>query len=78
VFTTRYALSPYTKQIRFVFKGLITHPQFETVALQRRYAAQIGSWLPTFRNSLSLEGGTDRLSRNVFNYQSTPRNIREG
>jgi hypothetical protein len=24
VFTARYALSPYIKQIRFVFKGLIT------------------------------------------------------
>jgi hypothetical protein len=24
VFTARYALSPYTKQIRFVFKGLIS------------------------------------------------------
>jgi hypothetical protein len=25
VFTARYALSPYIKQIRFVFKGLMTH-----------------------------------------------------
>jgi hypothetical protein len=25
VFTARYALSPYIKQIRFVFKGLIHH-----------------------------------------------------
>jgi hypothetical protein len=25
VFTARYALSPYIKQIRFVFKGLITN-----------------------------------------------------
>jgi hypothetical protein len=25
VFTARYALSPYIKQIRFVFKGLISH-----------------------------------------------------
>jgi hypothetical protein len=25
VFTARYALSPYIKQIRFVFKGLIVH-----------------------------------------------------
>jgi hypothetical protein len=26
VFTARYALSPYIKQIRFVFKGLKQHP----------------------------------------------------
>jgi hypothetical protein len=26
VFTARYALSPYIKQIRFVFKGLIVRP----------------------------------------------------
>jgi hypothetical protein len=26
VFTARYALSPYIKQIRFVFKGLIYRP----------------------------------------------------
>jgi hypothetical protein len=30
VFTARYALSPYIKQIRFVFKGLMTLSQIET------------------------------------------------
>jgi hypothetical protein len=28
VFTARYALSPYIKQIRFVFKGLIYQPTY--------------------------------------------------
>jgi hypothetical protein len=31
VFTARYALSPYIKQIRFVFKGLIKHLIFTTI-----------------------------------------------
>jgi hypothetical protein len=30
VFTARYALSPYIKQIRFVFKGLITYDESHT------------------------------------------------
>jgi hypothetical protein len=36
VFTARYALSPYIKQIRFVFKGLI-----HEVSLRD---AQVGVW----------------------------------
>jgi hypothetical protein len=31
VFTARYALSPYIKQIRFVFKGLIFITEVESV-----------------------------------------------
>jgi len=49
------------------------------------YAADIGSYLPAFRDNLSvpiskglpLENGTYRLSRNVGNYQSMLRNIPE-
>jgi hypothetical protein len=32
VFTARYALSPYIKQIRFVFKGLNREPRYVTEA----------------------------------------------
>jgi hypothetical protein len=53
------------------------------VALLGCYAPLIGSYLPTFRDSLmvhlqgssSPRNGTNRLSRNVGNYQSTLRNI---
>jgi hypothetical protein len=40
VFTARYALSPYIKQIRFVFKGLIIKPQLHwiIVALQSEFS----------------------------------------
>jgi hypothetical protein len=32
MFTARYALSPYIKQIRFVFKGLIFKPSpYDTI-----------------------------------------------
>jgi hypothetical protein len=59
----------------------------EIFALVGCYAAQIGSQLPTFRDNLSvpssratvvtLEDGTDTLSRNVGNYQYMLRNIPE-
>jgi hypothetical protein len=87
VFTARYALSPYIKQIRFVFKGLISpddkrtllsnaireerhtwkassrlgdqqfprplcDSKLEIFALLGCYTTQIGSWLPTFRESI--------------------------
>jgi hypothetical protein len=34
VFTARYALSPYIKQIRFVFKGLIYFLEFSCAGHQ--------------------------------------------
>jgi hypothetical protein len=34
VFTARYALSPYIKQIRFVFKGLILYRDIITVCVE--------------------------------------------
>lgn len=37
----------------------------EAFAHLGRYAAQIGRWLPTSRDRLSLECGTSRLSRNI-------------
>jgi hypothetical protein len=37
VFTARYALSPYIKQIRFVFKGLTCHVSSEVLLLKVRY-----------------------------------------
>jgi hypothetical protein len=39
VFTARYALRPYIKQIRFVFKGLnrrLVEPQWVWTVLERR------------------------------------------
>jgi hypothetical protein len=41
VFTARYALSPYIKQIRFVFKGLITHCRINFYAEFRRLVSSI-------------------------------------
>jgi hypothetical protein len=77
VFTARYALSPYIKQIRYVFKGLklvisgFSRDTDETCPLLEHYAASCGNNLPTFRDKVSaidfftLEDGTDTLSRNV-------------
>jgi len=54
-------------------KMLIQKPVFHCViALLRYYAAFIGNFLPTFRDSR-----TDRLSPNVSNYQLTLRNVSE-
>jgi hypothetical protein len=39
VFAARYALSPYIKQIRFVFKGLISN-----------FATCFGLTCPSFKN----------------------------
>jgi hypothetical protein len=39
VFTARYALSPYIKQIRFVFKGLITQWATQAQHIQEKTAA---------------------------------------
>ena len=44
----------------------------EVFAVLDSYAAFIGSYLTTFRESIGpLKNGTDKLSRNVGNYQST-------
>jgi hypothetical protein len=44
VFTVRYALSPYIKQIRFVFKGLIcsTHPDHPNTQRRERTGKYCG------------------------------------
>jgi hypothetical protein len=39
---------------------------------------QIGIWLPTFfLDCLAFEEGTDRFSRNIVKYQSTPRDVQK-
>jgi hypothetical protein len=66
VFTARYALSPYIKQIRFVFEGLkrnissITRHHYKTSDLQR---GEISLEIPIsyFRTSISTQY-TNRIS----------------
>jgi hypothetical protein len=43
VFTARYALSPYIKQIRFVFKGLNDGQQYFHISVHRRDNAPVES-----------------------------------
>jgi hypothetical protein len=43
VFTARYALSPYIKQMRFVFKGLTKH-----VCTRKYYTACLRKWCQCF------------------------------
>jgi hypothetical protein len=66
VFTARYALSPYIKQIRFFFKGLILTPRrlhsctytavseivFEDWSLLGCDTVSLDHWFPTFRRSV--------------------------
>jgi hypothetical protein len=61
VFTARYALSPYIKQIRFLFKVLISEQGTPDSGFRRDvdvmcallgcYAALSGSSIPTFRDN---------------------------
>jgi hypothetical protein len=80
VFTARYALSPYIKQMSFVLKGLnyqytTNHNTFcvisgfrreadEICALLGYYAASNGNPLPTFRDKLSVP--SSRVQKSNF------------
>jgi hypothetical protein len=44
VFTARYALSPHIKQIRFVFKGLIFHLEFQMALVHVKFSSHQCHW----------------------------------
>jgi hypothetical protein len=57
VFTARYAVSPYIKDIRFVFKGLIRKYPAENSGIVGNYAVSFDEWFPMLRRR---DGPTER------------------
>jgi hypothetical protein len=68
VFTARYALSPYIKQIRFVFKGL------NTCLLEYSHVASDGRGLKCESHKLTCSAEMNCISVNVFIYISHENN----
>jgi hypothetical protein len=65
VFTARYALSPYIKQIRFVFKGLMTHTHTVKCTEVKRFKSsgmwRLTAWYRRFESPLLLQLQGERI-----------------
>jgi hypothetical protein len=56
VFTARYALSPYLKEIRFVFKGLITRPTSCKLTKELEKIAKLSGLILVFLDAANIFG----------------------
>jgi hypothetical protein len=65
VFTARYALSPYIKQIRFVIKGLILLKYFVHCCHNLSYNL---TPLLTHKRNLANDTGAAKLTMGVWNF----------
>jgi hypothetical protein len=67
VFTARYALSPYIKQIRFVFKGLISKSKDETyVRWKSENSAILTKQIGAMARLLKSPSHTRQVTREAF------------